>query len=336
MSCCPTAPDIQVANISPDEPGIGPEVILNGDKPFDCTQVSTSITGSVGDKTEKVPGRIEQTAIVTAGDGSIDMQFTVSGSPPGVTWTFSPPSFTGNVTGQDVTGTSSGHFSGTFSDTLMGAKLRLVVTATWADGTDKRTYSFAPSKYDSKSSLKLQHPLPGSRVTSGYGARKPPKQGASSFHAALDFAYTSGVAKDVLAAADGEVIYRNTQMRGGQMVGYGNYVMLKHNGPDGKHLLTTVYAHMDAFYVSLGQKVAGGQSIGKEGDTGIGTGKHLHFEVRLPNNAKVDPTPYIIGGLTVSNAVKADNTPDGDASTNAAGDKGMTREQAMARADCIS
>ncbi len=80
----------------------------------------------------------------------------------------------------------------------------------------------------------------------------------------------------ILAAADGVVIVsKSTGWNGG----YGGMLVVKHsNGTQ------TLYAHMIANLVGVGQRVNQGQQIGKMGSTGRSTGVHLHFEVRGGKN----------------------------------------------------
>ncbi|KKQ66717.1 MAG: Lipoprotein [Candidatus Daviesbacteria bacterium GW2011_GWA2_38_24] len=62
--------------------------------------------------------------------------------------------------------------------------------------------------------------------------------------------------------------------------GYGNRVVVDHgNG------YQTLYAHMSNIYVSTGQKVTRGQTVGRMGSTGRSTGTHLHFEIRFKGRA---------------------------------------------------
>lgn len=88
----------------------------------------------------------------------------------------------------------------------------------------------------------------------------------------------------VFATGDGRVTFA------GEMNGYGNIIIIAH--PDGKE---TRYAHLSKFLVKQGDMVKAGQHIAMAGNTGIGSGPHLHFEVRRtqgtgPNNASdIDP-----------------------------------------------
>ena len=69
--------------------------------------------------------------------------------------------------------------------------------------------------------------------------------------------------------------------------GYGNVVMIDHGSG-----IATLYAHLSRVDVAVGQQVAKGQQIGAIGATGMATGDHLHFEVRV-NNTPTDPMPYL-------------------------------------------
>lgn len=81
----------------------------------------------------------------------------------------------------------------------------------------------------------------------------------------------------ILAAAEGTVII--AKGGGGWNGGYGNYIVIQHdNGTQ------TLYGHASKIYVSAGQHVAQGATIGAVGRTGKATGPHLHFEVRGATN----------------------------------------------------
>jgi murein DD-endopeptidase MepM/ murein hydrolase activator NlpD len=69
--------------------------------------------------------------------------------------------------------------------------------------------------------------------------------------------------------------------------GYGNYVIVGHGGG-----IATLYGHLLDTTVKVGDWVARGQQIGHEGSTGLSTGPHVHFELRL-NDQVVDPMPYL-------------------------------------------
>ena len=86
----------------------------------------------------------------------------------------------------------------------------------------------------------------------------------------------ASVGTPVLSSADGRVIVSRT---GGYNGGYGTYVVISHsNGTQ------TLYAHMNANRVSVGEQVEQGQVIGSVGRTGRTTGAHLHFEIRGAKN----------------------------------------------------
>jgi murein DD-endopeptidase MepM/ murein hydrolase activator NlpD len=80
------------------------------------------------------------------------------------------------------------------------------------------------------------------------------------------------VGSPVMAAASGVVTVSRTFGYNG---GYGLYVVITH--PNGAQ---TLYAHLSAVQVGVGESVAQGQQIGNSGNSGRSTGAHLHFEVR--------------------------------------------------------
>src|SRR5690606_1205139 len=121
----------------------------------------------------------------------------------------------------------------------------------------------------------------GGNISSPYGWRVPPMNGASTLHAGVDLA--PGCNAPIYAATAGTVVFA------AKTGGYGNYIKVKH--PDGAE---TAYAHIvdGGMLVGVGQSVATGQQIAKVGTTGISTGCHLHFEVRI-GGATTDPVPYL-------------------------------------------
>lgn len=90
------------------------------------------------------------------------------------------------------------------------------------------------------------------------------------------------VGTPVRASADGEVVYRGSELQG-----YGNLILIKHE--DG---FVTAYAHNDAMLVKKGDRVRQGQVIAKVGQTGSATEPQLHFEIRQ-NLKAVDPVALL-------------------------------------------
>ena len=123
-------------------------------------------------------------------------------------------------------------------------------------------------------------PCPSSkRVTSDYGPRTSPTNGASSNHKGIDIGAAYGA--DIVAADGGTVLVATYSSSGG------NYVIIDHGGG-----LCTVYMHASSLTVSAGQTVSKGQVIAKVGSTGISTGNHLHFGVSV-NGVYVNPWNYL-------------------------------------------
>lgn len=93
------------------------------------------------------------------------------------------------------------------------------------------------------------------------------------------------VGTPVRAAADGDVVYRGSELQG-----YGNLLLIKHE--DG---FVTAYAHNDVMLVKKGERVRKGQVIAKVGQSGAASEPQLHFEVRQ-NLKAVDPV-QLLGSL---------------------------------------
>jgi len=127
-------------------------------------------------------------------------------------------------------------------------------------------------------------PVPGyHQITSPFGWRMHPVLHKRIFHAGIDISGGGINGKPILAAGGGTVI------AAGSRGGYGNVVMIDHgNG------VVTVYGHQQngGIRVSVGQRVKRGQRIGTVGSTGMSTGPHLHFEVRV-NGSAVNPLNYL-------------------------------------------
>jgi len=124
----------------------------------------------------------------------------------------------------------------------------------------------------------LVRPVPGP-ITSAFGLRMHPILGFVRMHTGVDMEAPWG--QSVAAGAAGRVIFA------GPYGGYGNTVIIDHEGG-----MSTLSAHLSSFAVVYGEQVSAGQTVGYVGSTGLSTGPHLHFEVRI-DGKPVDPAPYL-------------------------------------------
>ncbi|MCL5291143.1 MAG: peptidoglycan DD-metalloendopeptidase family protein [Actinobacteria bacterium] len=116
-------------------------------------------------------------------------------------------------------------------------------------------------------------------LTSTFGYRIHPITGVPRLHAGIDIGLGEGT--PIYAAHSGIVSFA------GWAGGYGNYTIIE-NG-DG---ISTTYAHQSAIVVSPGDYVQAGQLIGYIGTTGLSTGPHLHFEIRVDGEPQ-DPLNWL-------------------------------------------
>ena len=126
--------------------------------------------------------------------------------------------------------------------------------------------------------LRLQWPVQG-RITSGYGYRIHPILKTRHFHGGIDIAAAEGT--QVKAAASGKVI--SVGNRGN----YGLAVVLEHTGG-----ITTWYGHNSKVLVRVGDSVKQGQTIALVGRTGLATGPHLDFRIKIGDQT-VDPLEWL-------------------------------------------
>lgn len=118
-------------------------------------------------------------------------------------------------------------------------------------------------------------PVAANGMTSSFGMRRHPVLGIERRHSGIDLAAAYGT--PIAATADGTVAFANWNG------GYGLLVAVDHGGG-----IETRYGHMSRLAVSPGQRVRTGDLLGYVGSTGLSTGPHVHYEVRV-NGAAVNP-----------------------------------------------
>lgn len=274
----------------------------------------------------------------------VDTTFQMTPNSDPVDWEFTMKDADGNEHPADYFGlvydNQTGKLSGTYKSEFSGKSISAHMKAKahqdipdlnlhTGDVVDEKEYKMVPKTCD-KSDLKFIHPNPGAKMTCGFGPRKPPVSGASSYHKGVDFS-THGAA-NILASADGVVSFAGVQN------GYGNIVEISHKDASGKLLAKTKYAHLSKIYVSNGQNVSAGTPIGHEGNTGIGSGPHLHFEILMGGTTAVNPLDYIEGKITVAEGALTSSVdpgaPPGPTTTVNNTNKGMTSAEVDAKSGC--
>ncbi len=146
----------------------------------------------------------------------------------------------------------------------------------------------AKNKAEMLSSIPAIQPVANmdlTRVASGYGYRIHPIYKTRKFHYGMDFTAPTGT--EVYATGNGVVKNIKKSRRG-----YGNHIILDHGFG-----YETLYAHLSAFNVRVGQKIERGDVIGFVGSTGTSTAPHLHYEVHK-NDERINPVNFYYNDLS--------------------------------------
>jgi murein DD-endopeptidase MepM/ murein hydrolase activator NlpD len=133
------------------------------------------------------------------------------------------------------------------------------------------------TKGESAKGMLMKTPVDGARISSGFGSRFHPILGYTRMHKGVDFAVPTGT--PVMAAGAGTLKFM------GWANGYGNFVLINHGDN-----YATAYGHLSRFApgMRVGAKVRQGQVFAYSGMTGMATGPHLHYEIRVGGN-QVNP-----------------------------------------------
>ena len=201
------------------------------------------------------------------------------------------------------------------SGRVFEATILLAATPTAPSGTNPKEVYLPPvSKADAGACAgsSISSPIDNGVVTSAYGPRAAPVNGASTFHRGVDFRASEGTTVKAAAAGKVEVL---TQRKNGSYSGWGYYIIIRHE--DGG---ATLYAHLkdQSAVVPTGTRVNSGDSIALSGNTGTGSAPHLHFEY-APNGKifdkgeKVDPVPCFSSTASGSIAVSDNGSIADDA-----------------------
>jgi hypothetical protein len=154
------------------------------------------------------------------------------------------------------------------------------------------TATAAGSVLASVASLAFTSPLPSGRLTQAFGPTDETLEPSATVNGVTYAHYHNGIdigaplGSSVYAAASGTVIMAGPQSDGA--------IVVKIQHDDGH---VTLYGHLDpSLPVVVGQRVNGGQMIGKVGMTGVTTGPHLHFGLYTSGGTAVDPAPWLAAG----------------------------------------
>ncbi|MBS1581590.1 MAG: M23 family metallopeptidase [Bacteroidetes bacterium] len=147
--------------------------------------------------------------------------------------------------------------------------------------------SLVMRKQDMLASIPSVEPIPRDKaqVSSGFGERMHPILKIQKQHLGLDF--TSPIGTVAHSTGDGKVVFADYSTNG-----FGIHVIIDHGFG-----YETLYGHLSAVKVRVGQHVKRGDAIGLVGNTGLSSGPHLHYEVHK-DGTPVDPVNYLFNSLT--------------------------------------
>jgi murein DD-endopeptidase MepM/ murein hydrolase activator NlpD len=288
------------------------------------------------DVSEKIENKIDNTSVTSDLNGVVNTTFklTPKSTRIATSWNIT-------INGQPVSSTnipnltvSGSKLSGSVEDAYLNKDYKVMVVASDSAGEiDSREFTLVPKRGTKDDTVKFLFPLPGGAVTCKFGPRKPPAPGASTMHKGIDISSPGNKLGDIVSTADGIVV------AAGPARGFGNWIKIEHYDAQNRLVATSVYGHMNEWYVKVGQKVAGGQKIAKEGNAGIGSGAHLHFEIHKGSwGNPTDPLPYINGNFSAADNNLPGKNGEPDTSTTQRVNQtnvGMTAKEAeVANRDC--
>ncbi|MFD2966277.1 M23 family metallopeptidase [Sphingobacterium bambusae] len=131
---------------------------------------------------------------------------------------------------------------------------------------------------DSVESIVVCSPLRTPKITSHFGMRRHPVTGKNSFHNGVDLKSNNPV---VMA------IYNGIVVQAGEHPFLGRFICIDHGG------VHSIYGHLSACVVVVGDEVRAGQEIAYTGRTGRATGVHLHFSIRIGTHY-IDPLMFLL------------------------------------------
>ncbi|MGA9116716.1 MAG: M23 family metallopeptidase [Bacteroidota bacterium] len=173
-------------------------------------------------------------------------------------------------------------FPSEVSDAL-GSARQLITRLTREVRLQRESYEEVSRRYEYNKGLFAAipaiKPMEGYYALNGFGMRLHPVLRVYRLHEGVDV--INDVGTPVYAAGDGTV-----RFAGRTMGGYGIVVDVAHG-----YGYSSLYAHLSRVFVRNGQKVRRGELIARSGRSGLVSGPHLHYEIRL-NGRKLNPVDF--------------------------------------------